>query len=148
MWTHFEPGRTEGNLESGKGMGTVFIHGYIAGRVPNRDPGKKVWLSLGLHWNTPLFRETPAVAVAQCWFDGGASLVDTFRRGVIGTMPGAEMIDGIVALWRALKANDTARIYQLSLPITALIWLQNSLDAFERQSVVVMVRAFPVAKSV
>jgi len=45
-------------------------------------------------------------------------------------MPGADMIDGIVALWRALEAGDEARIYRLSLPIASLIALQTSLDAF------------------
>ena len=45
-------------------------------------------------------------------------------------MPGADLIDGIVALWRALAAGDEARIYQLSLPIASLIAVQTSLDAF------------------
>lgn len=61
---------------------------------------------------------------------GGIALVDSFRRGVIGTMPGADLIRGIVALWRALKAKDDHRAYQLSLPISSLIAVQNSLDAF------------------
>lgn len=45
-------------------------------------------------------------------------------------MPGADLIDALVALWRALHAGDEARIYRLSLPISALIAVQNSLDAF------------------
>lgn len=61
---------------------------------------------------------------------GGIALVDSFRRGVVGAMPGADLIDALVALWRALQAGDEARIYRLSLPISALIALQNSLDAF------------------
>jgi 4-hydroxy-tetrahydrodipicolinate synthase len=61
---------------------------------------------------------------------GGIALVDSFRRGVIGTMPGADLIKGIVALWRALQAGDEKRIYALSLPICSLIAIQNSLDAF------------------
>jgi len=61
---------------------------------------------------------------------GGIALVDSYRRGIVGTMPGADLIDGIVALWRALAAGDEQRIYQLSLPIAALIAVQNSLDAF------------------
>ena len=32
----------------------------------------------------------------------GICLVDCFRRGIIGTMPGMEFLHGIVALWRAL----------------------------------------------
>jgi 2-keto-3-deoxy-L-arabinonate dehydratase len=61
---------------------------------------------------------------------GGIALVDSYRRGIVGTMPGADLIRGIVALWRALRAGDERRIYQLSLPISSLIALQNSLDAF------------------
>lgn len=47
-------------------------------------------------------------------------------------MPGTDMLDGIVALWRALLAADEERIYQLSLPIGALaaMQLQAGLDGF------------------
>jgi 4-hydroxy-tetrahydrodipicolinate synthase len=61
---------------------------------------------------------------------GGIALVDSYRRGVVGTMPGADLIKGIVALWRALEAKDEKRIYALSLPISSLVAVQNSLDAF------------------
>ncbi len=61
---------------------------------------------------------------------GGIALVDSYRRGIVGTMPGADLIQGIVALWRALQAGDDQRAYQLSLPISSIIALQNSLDAF------------------
>ena len=40
------------------------------------------------------------------------------------------IIVGIVALWRALEAGDEKRIYELSLPISNLVAVQNSLDAF------------------
>lgn len=61
---------------------------------------------------------------------GGIALVDSYRRGVIGTMPGADLIDGIVALWRALQAGDDRGIYRLSLPISSLVALQQGLDGF------------------
>lgn len=61
---------------------------------------------------------------------GGIALVDSYRRGIAGTIPGADLIDGIVALWRALQSGDERRTYQLSLPISALIAIQTSLDAF------------------
>ncbi|MCX5661682.1 MAG: dihydrodipicolinate synthase family protein [Planctomycetota bacterium] len=61
---------------------------------------------------------------------GGIALVDSYRRGVVGTMPGAEIIFALVALWRALEAGDEKRIYQLSFPISSLIAVQTSLDAF------------------
>jgi 4-hydroxy-tetrahydrodipicolinate synthase len=61
---------------------------------------------------------------------GGIALVDSYRRGVIGTMPGADLIDGIVALWQALQAGDNQSIYRLSLPISSLVALQQGLDGF------------------
>jgi 4-hydroxy-tetrahydrodipicolinate synthase len=61
---------------------------------------------------------------------GGMALVDSFRRGIVGTIPGADLVRGIVALWRALRAGDDERAYRLSLPISALVALQSNLDAF------------------
>ncbi|HEY8666276.1 MAG TPA: dihydrodipicolinate synthase family protein [Tepidisphaeraceae bacterium] len=61
---------------------------------------------------------------------GGIALVDSFRRGIVGTMPGAEIIYALVALWRALQGGDEERIYRLSLPIGALVAMQTSLDGF------------------
>jgi 4-hydroxy-tetrahydrodipicolinate synthase len=61
---------------------------------------------------------------------GGIALLDSHRRGIVGTMPGADLIVGIVALWRALQAGDYARAYRLSLPISSLVALQHGLDAF------------------
>ena len=48
----------------------------------------------------------------------------------MGTMPGADLIEGIVALYKALVAGDEPRIYQLSLPISSLVSLQTGLDGF------------------
>jgi len=61
---------------------------------------------------------------------GGIGLVDAFRRGIVGTMPGADLIDGIVALWRALQAGDEDRVYRLSPLIASLVGLQTGLDGF------------------
>lgn len=61
---------------------------------------------------------------------GGIALVDSYRRGIVGTMPGADLIKGIVSLWRALKAGDDRRAYELSLPISSIVAIQSTLDAF------------------
>lgn len=63
---------------------------------------------------------------------GGINLVDCYRRGIVGTMPGTDLLDGIIALWKALQAGDEDRTYQLSLPICALValQLQGGLDGF------------------
>eukprot|EP00913_Durusdinium_trenchii_P028495 g26723.t1 len=61
---------------------------------------------------------------------GGIALVDSYRRGVVGTMPGGDVPDAIVALWKALQSSDDDRTYRISLPLSALIAIQTSLDAF------------------
>ena len=63
---------------------------------------------------------------------GGINLVDCYRRGIVGTMPGTDLLDGIVALWKALQAGDDERTYKLSLPICAIValQLQGGLDGF------------------
>jgi dihydrodipicolinate synthase/N-acetylneuraminate lyase len=61
---------------------------------------------------------------------GGLALIDSYRRGIVGTMPGADLIKPIAALWRALVRGDERNAYRLSLPVSSLISMQNSLDAF------------------
>ena len=63
---------------------------------------------------------------------GGMLLIDAFRRGVVGTMPGVDLLDGIAALWKALKNNDEAAAYRIYFPICALValQLQAGLDGF------------------
>ena len=61
---------------------------------------------------------------------GGIALVDSYKRGVAGTMPGADLIRGVVALWRALESGDTLRADRIHGPLAALVSMQTSLDAF------------------
>jgi dihydrodipicolinate synthase/N-acetylneuraminate lyase len=63
---------------------------------------------------------------------GGIFLIDSFRRGIAGTMPGMEVVDGIVAVWRALASGDEAAAYRAAHPIGALValQLQAGLDGF------------------
>jgi len=61
---------------------------------------------------------------------GGMALVDSYARGIAGTMPGADLIDVIVALWRALQAGDAQGAARLSAPLSALIAQLANLDAF------------------
>ena len=44
---------------------------------------------------------------------GGISLIDSFRRGIAGTMPGMEFLPTIVAIWKALHADDDETAYRL-----------------------------------
>lgn len=59
-------------------------------------------------------------------------LVDSFRRGIVGTIPGMEFLPAIVALWKALQAGDEEATYRIYLPLCALValQLQAGLDGF------------------
>ena len=61
---------------------------------------------------------------------GGIALVDSYKRGIVGSMPGAEVCWAIVALWDALERGDEDRINALNGPLTALVSVQNGLDSF------------------
>ena len=63
---------------------------------------------------------------------GGICLVDCFRRGIVGTMPGMEFLHGVVELWKALQRKDEQATYRLYFPICALVslQLQAGLDGF------------------
>jgi dihydrodipicolinate synthase/N-acetylneuraminate lyase len=63
---------------------------------------------------------------------GGILLIDSYRRGIAGTMPGMDMLAGIVALWRALVRGDDDTAYRLYYPICAIValQLQAGLDGF------------------
>lgn len=61
---------------------------------------------------------------------GGIALVDSFKRGIVGTMPGADLIRALVPLWRALESGDAERADRIHGPLSALISMQTSLDGF------------------
>ncbi len=78
---------------------------------------------------------------------GGSQLVDSFRRGIVGTMPGAEICWAISALWRALRRQDWPSAYRISGPLTSLVSLQSGIDGFIAVEKHLLVRqgVFPVA---
>jgi len=63
---------------------------------------------------------------------GGFALVDSYRRGIVGTIPGMEFLPAVVALWNALGRGDEATIYRIYLPLCAVVsmQLQAGLDGF------------------
>ena len=63
---------------------------------------------------------------------GGILLVDSFRRGITGTMPGVDLLDGIVSLWNALVNGDEKLTYRVYFPVCAIValQLQAGLDGF------------------
>lgn len=63
---------------------------------------------------------------------GGIFLPDSFRRGIAGTMPGLDLLDGVVAIWKALSRGDDETAYRVYFPVCALValQLQAGLDGF------------------
>ncbi len=61
-------------------------------------------------------------------FEGmaGVSLVDSYRRSVAGTMPGADVPDAIVAVWKALEAGDDERVYRIHPLLCSLMVLETA----------------------
>ncbi len=61
---------------------------------------------------------------------GGIALVDSYQRGIVGTMPGPDIVWALVALWKALEAGDFGRVDEIQGPLSAIVSIQNSLDSF------------------
>lgn len=61
---------------------------------------------------------------------GGVALMDSFSHGIVGTMPGADLIRAIVPLWHALNngRHDLAR--RIHEPLAAFAAIQTKLDAY------------------
>ena len=65
---------------------------------------------------------------------GGLLLMDAYRRGITGTMPGTDLLDGIVALWALWKQKTSRQLIESIFPFAALVALQMQagLDGFLR----------------
>jgi dihydrodipicolinate synthase/N-acetylneuraminate lyase len=60
---------------------------------------------------------------------GGIALVDAYHRGIVGTMPAADVCWAIAALWSALRSGDEPAVRRIQGPLTALLALQSHLDS-------------------
>lgn len=61
---------------------------------------------------------------------GGMHLLESFKQGVSGTMPGADLTPVVSALWSALEAGDAGRADRISQALIKLVELQTNLDAY------------------
>jgi dihydrodipicolinate synthase/N-acetylneuraminate lyase len=81
---------------------------------------------------------------------GGIFLIDSFRRGITGTMPGMDLLDGVVAVWRALRDGDEETAYRVWCPLAGIVslQLQAGLDGFLAVEKHLMVKRglFPTAR--
>ncbi len=81
---------------------------------------------------------------------GGIFLIDSLRRGIAGTMPGMDLLDGVVAVWKALQRGDEEAAYRVYFPVCAIValQLQAGLDGFLAVEKYLMVKRglFPSAR--
>jgi dihydrodipicolinate synthase/N-acetylneuraminate lyase len=65
-------------------------------------------------------------------FEGraGLGLIELYQRGVVGTMPGADVCWAVSALWAALSSGDLDRTYEIHARLVALASIPTSIDAF------------------
>ena len=61
---------------------------------------------------------------------GGAALIDSYRRGIVGTMPGSEVCWAIRRLWDSATAGNWQAAYEISGPLNSLISLQTTIDSY------------------
>jgi 4-hydroxy-tetrahydrodipicolinate synthase len=60
---------------------------------------------------------------------GGSTVIDSFRRGVVGVMPAAGVAGTFVALWGALLDLDLDRAYAIAGPLALMASMQGDLDS-------------------
>ena len=63
---------------------------------------------------------------------GGISLMDSYHRGIAGTIPGMEFLPQVLKVWQALERGEVDTAYTHYLPLCALVslQLQAGLDGF------------------
>jgi dihydrodipicolinate synthase/N-acetylneuraminate lyase len=61
---------------------------------------------------------------------GGVTLMDNYRRGICGTMPGSEIPWVTTRLWQALLDGDLKTAQRIQGPLSSLIAMLPTIDAF------------------
>lgn len=61
---------------------------------------------------------------------GGAAVLDSYRRGIVGTMPGTEVCWAVQALWEACERGDWDTAYRISGPLALLVAMEVSVEAY------------------
>ncbi len=77
-----------------------------------------------------MLRDATGTRAAILEGSGGAAIVDSYRRGIVGTMPGAEVCWAIRALWDAVCVGDWTLAYRLSGPLNTLVAMQTTVDGY------------------
>jgi 4-hydroxy-tetrahydrodipicolinate synthase len=61
---------------------------------------------------------------------GGVALMDSYPRGINGTMPGAEIPWALVKLWQHLEAGRLDAATRIHEPLAVLVSMMTNLDSF------------------
>jgi 4-hydroxy-tetrahydrodipicolinate synthase len=61
---------------------------------------------------------------------GGVALIDSYRRGIAGTMPAVDLVWAVRAAWDALVANDDGPAYDVIGAMSGIILMQTQLDIY------------------
>jgi 2-keto-3-deoxy-L-arabinonate dehydratase len=61
---------------------------------------------------------------------GGVQLLSNYRRGIQGTIPGADLAWAVLAIWQALEVKDEQRASTLQFPLTAILSQLSTLDSY------------------
>ena len=77
-----------------------------------------------------MLRDATGTRAAVLEGSAGAAIVDSSRRGIVGTMPGAEVCWAVRALWDAVCAGDWTLAYRLSGPLNTLVTMQTTVDGY------------------
>jgi len=106
----------------------IQVQAEIFSRHPDRVMFKPEAQPIGP--NLTALHKTTGGRAAVFEGSGGIALVDSYHRGIAGTMPGAEVCWALVALWNALEKGDDACARRIHGPLAVMVSMQTNLDAF------------------
>lgn len=73
----------------------------------------------------------------SCWGvmggAGGRYLIEEYRRGSCGNMPGCHVTDVVVAFWNALEAGDEARALHIYKEMAPLFFFEHQLSGMYKE---------------
>lgn len=61
---------------------------------------------------------------------GGLTLIDSYRRGIVGTMPGPDLVWAVAELWQALTDGREDSAYRIGGALAPLLSMLDSLDTY------------------
>ena len=116
--------------------------GYMGGQSMSVDmqAGLRKELGQGIYFKPESLPTGPVISGLQKALgndavifegSGGSLIIDSYRRGIDGTMSGADLIRGIVEIWRALERGDEKRAYEVYFPLSSIVLLEGgNLDTY------------------